>query len=103
MNGYLNPFSGTPFAETLSGVTEIEIALGHPALTAEVRAWINNRRGARPVLSRVRRPDLAQGAVLLRVEVDADTEPEVQDEVQELMTDLRMLGLCPTLLPRSVV
>jgi hypothetical protein len=82
-------------------VTEIAIALGRPALTPEVRAWINHRPGPRrPVLTRSR--ELDRGAVLLRVDVEADSEAEVQDEVESLMTDLRMLGLRPTLLTTDV-
>ena len=78
-------------------VTEISIALDRPALTPEVRAWINNRPGKRrPVLTRGRLSE--RGAVLMRIDVDASTEAEVQDEVEALMTDLRMLGLRPKLL-----
>jgi hypothetical protein len=80
-------------------VTEIAIALGRPALTPEVRAWINHRPGARrPVLTRERGSDAGRGAVLLRLDVEADSEADVQDEVESLLTDLRMLGLRPTLL-----
>ena len=35
---------------------------------------------------------LNRGAVLMRIEVEADSEAEVRDEVESLMTDLRMLG-----------
>ncbi len=84
-------------------MTEIAIALGRPALTPEVRAWINHRPGPRrPVLTRSREPGLDRGAVLLRVDIEADSEVEVQDEVESLMTDLRMLGLRPTLLTTDV-
>jgi hypothetical protein len=84
-------------------VTEIAIALGRPALTPEVRAWINHRPGARrPVLTRGREPGLGRGAALLRIEVEGDSEAEIQDEVESLMTDLRMLGLRPTLLTAEV-
>lgn len=81
-------------------MTEIAIALDRPALTPEVRAWINNRPGKRrPVLTRGHLGDLNRGAVLLRVDVEASSEAEVQDEVEALITDLRMLGLRPKLLP----
>jgi hypothetical protein len=84
-------------------VTEIAIALGRPALTPEVRAWLNNRPGSRrPVLARDRGVGLG-GAVLLRLDVDAASEGEIQDEVESLLTDLRMLGLRPKLLPREVL
>jgi hypothetical protein len=85
-------------------VTEIAIALGRPALTPEVRAWINHRPGARrPVLTRGREDGLARGAALLRIDVEAGSEAEVQDEIESLMTDLRMLGLRPTLLTTDVL
>ncbi len=78
-------------------MTEISIALDRPALTREVRAWINNHPGKRrPVLTRDRGSE--RGGVLLRIDVDASTEAEVQDEVEALLTDLRMLGLRPKLL-----
>jgi len=85
-------------------MTEIAIALGRPAITPEVRAWLNHRSGAeRPVLTRGREAGLARGAVLLRIDLQAASEAEVQDEVESLMTDLRMLGLRPTLLSTDVV
>jgi hypothetical protein len=81
-------------------VTEISIALDRPALTPEVRAWINNRPGKRrPVLTRDRLSE--RGAVLLRVDVDDSSEAEMQEQVESLLTDLRMLGLRPKLLDRD--
>jgi hypothetical protein len=80
-------------------VTEIAIALDRPALTPEVRAWINNHPGQkRPVLTRSPSDGLNRGAMLLRIDVDAASDAEVQDEVEALITDLRMLGLRPKLL-----
>jgi hypothetical protein len=82
-------------------VTEISIALDRPALTPEVRAWIKNNPGKRrPVLTRGHHGD--RGAVLLRIDVEASSEAEVQDEVEALLTDLRMLGLRPKLLDQDV-
>lgn len=84
-------------------MTEIAIALGRPALTPEVRAWLNHRPGAqRPVLTRGRAAGLGRGAVLLRILVQPGSDAEVQDEVESLITDLRMLGLRPTLLTAEV-
>ena len=81
-------------------MTEISIALDRPALTPEVRAWINNRPGRRrPVLTRDRLSE--RGAVLLRVDVNDSSEAEMQDEVEALLTDLRMLGLRPKLLDKD--
>jgi hypothetical protein len=54
------------------------------------------------VLTRGREPGLGRGAALLRIEVEGDSEAEIQDEVESLMTDLRMLGLRPTLLTAEV-
>jgi hypothetical protein len=85
-------------------VTEIAIALDRPALTPEVRAWINNRPGPkRPVLTRGHLAGLHRGAVLLRIDVDGSTDAEVQDEVEALLTDLRMLGLRPKLLDADLI
>jgi hypothetical protein len=84
----------------LTTVTEVSIALDRPALTPEVRAWINNRPGnRRPVLTRDRHSD--RGGVLLRVDVDGSSEAEIQDEVEALLTDMRMLGLRPKLLDKD--
>ncbi|HEX3618318.1 MAG TPA: hypothetical protein VHU61_17365 [Solirubrobacteraceae bacterium] len=83
-------------------MTEIAIALNRPALTPEVRAWINNRPGKkRPVLTRGHVSDLNRGAALLRIDVDGATDEEVRDEVEGLLTDLRMLGLAPKLLEQN--
>ena len=81
-------------------MTEISIALDRPALTPEVRAWINNHPSRRrPVLTRGHLGE--RGAVLLRIDVEASSEAEVQDEVEALLTDLRMLGLRPKLLDQD--
>ena len=82
-------------------VSEIEIALDRPALTPEVRAWITNRPGKRPVLTRGHASDPGRGAVLLRIDVQASSEAEEQDELEALLTDLRMLGLRPKLLDQD--
>lgn len=83
-------------------MTEIAIVLNRPALTPEVRAWITNWPGRkRPVLTRGHDSDLNRGTVLLRIEVDADTDEDVRDQVESLLTDLRMLGLGPKLLEQD--
>lgn len=85
-------------------MTEISIALDRPALTPEVRAWINNYPGKRrPVLTRGYHSEQGRGAALLRIDVEASTEAEVRDEVEALLTDLRMLGLRPKLLDQNAV
>lgn len=84
-------------------MTEIAIALDRPAITPEVRAWINNRSGARrPLLTRGRETGLARGRALLRIDVKGGSKAELTEEVESLITDLRMLGLRPTLLTTEV-
>lgn len=83
-------------------MTEISIALDRPALTPEVRAWINNHPAKRrPVLTRGGQSGLSRGGMLLRIDVDASSEAEMHDEVESLLTDLRMLGLRPKLLDKD--
>jgi hypothetical protein len=50
------------------------------------------------VLARGRVNGNGHSAVLLRLDVEAASDAETQDEVESLLTDLRMLGLRPTLL-----
>ena len=85
-------------------MTEVVIRLERPALlTPELRAWINHRLGAgRAVLTRGRMHGSDRGALLLRVEMRS-AAVEAADEVAELMTDLRLLGLRPTLVSEQVV
>jgi hypothetical protein len=85
-------------------MSEILIALERPALlTPELRAWINHRLGsgrARLTRSRLNGSD---PTLLLRVELDADSGDAVDEEVTDLMTDLRLLGLRPSLVSQQVV
>lgn len=89
----------------LSCLTEIAIELDRPALTPEVRAWLSNRGSgrSRPVLTRGHLAGLSRGAVLLRIDVPASSKDALRDEVESLITDLRMLGLRPKLLSEHVV
>ena len=81
-------------------MTEVALALDRLALTPEVRAWINNRPGGRrPVVTRGRFSE--RGRVLLRVDVDDSSGAEMQEAVEALLTDLRMLGLRPKLLDKD--
>jgi hypothetical protein len=87
----------------LSVMTEIALALDRPALTPEVRAWITSHPARRrPVLIRGGQAGLPRGTVLLRIDIDAASEAEAQDELESLLTDLRMLGLRPKLLDRDL-
>jgi hypothetical protein len=74
------------------------------SLTPELRAWISQRIGSgRAALTRTRLAGSNRAAVLLRVEVDADTDEAMHEEVADLVTDLRLLGLRPTLLTEQPV
>ena len=64
-------------------------------LTPELRAWLADRMdGGRAVLARERANGSDRGALLLRVEL-RDSNGGAQEEVTDLMTDLRLLGLRP--------
>jgi hypothetical protein len=83
---------------------EVLIRLERPALlTPELRAWLADRMdGGRAVLARERTNGSDRGALLLRVEIGDDSDDEVQDEVGDLMTDLRLLGLRPALVSEQL-
>jgi hypothetical protein len=83
---------------------EVLIRLERPALlTPELRAWLADRMdGGRAVLARERTNGSDRGALLLRVEMTSDSDDEVQDEVGDLMTDLRLLGLRPALVSEQL-
>ena len=96
---------------------EVLIRLERPALvTPELRAWLADRMdGGRAVLARERTNGSDRGALLLRVEMGThppgahppgthppDSDGEVQDEVGDLMTDLRLLGLRPALVSEQL-
>ncbi len=49
------------------------------------------------MLTRSRLNGSGKPSMLLRAEVQADSEAEVEEEVADLLTDLRLLGLRPTL------
>jgi hypothetical protein len=83
---------------------EVLIRLERPALlTPELRAWLADRMdGGRAVLARERTNGSDRGALLLRVEMGSDLDDEVADEVGDLMTDLRLLGLRPALVSEQL-
>jgi hypothetical protein len=87
------------------GMAEILIRLERPAsLTPELRAWLADRTdGGGAVLSRERANGGDRGALLLRVDIRDDTDGGVEDEVADLMTDLRLLGLRPALVSAQMV
>ena len=87
------------------GVSEVLIRLQRPALlTPELRAWLADRmdRG-RAVLTRERANGSDRGALLLRVEVNGGSNGGAEEEVADLMTDLRLLGLRPALVSEQLV
>jgi len=86
-------------------VREVLIRLERPAsLTPELRAWIGRRVGTgRPVLTRGRVQGSERRALLLRVELQSESDDQTQEEVVDLMADLRLLGLRPTLLSEQAV
>jgi hypothetical protein len=86
-------------------MAEVLIRLERPALvTPELRAWLADRmNGARAVLARERTNGSGRGALLLRLEVPGGSDETVQNEVGDLMTDLRLLGLRPALVSEQLV
>jgi hypothetical protein len=72
-----------------------------PALTAaEMHAWVIDRALVRQralVLS----GSGSSGDGLLRVEVEDETLDSPEEELTELMTDMRLLGLQPAVLSRT--
>lgn len=85
-------------------MAEVVIRLQQPAmLTPELRAWISHRLGAgRAVLTRGRLNGSERGALLLRIQMTSAAEAVDDEEVAELMTDLRLLGLRPTIVSEQV-
>jgi hypothetical protein len=85
-------------------MSEVVIRLERPAsLTPELRAWINSRLGSgRALLTRSRLNGSGPRALLLRVRLESESDDGVDEEVTDLMTDLRLLGLRPALVPERV-
>jgi hypothetical protein len=86
-------------------MSEVLIRLERPALlTPELRAWLADRMdGGRAVLARERTNGSHRGALLLRVELRDGLNGGASDEVTDLMTDLRLLGLRPALVSEQLV
>jgi hypothetical protein len=85
-------------------MSEVLIRLQRPALlTPELRAWLADRmNGGRAVLSRERTNGSDRGDLLLRVEIGNGSNNGVHEEVADLMTDLRLLGLRPALVSEQL-
>lgn len=85
-------------------MAQVLIRLDRPALTPELRAWINHRLGlGRAVLTRGRLNSSDRSAMLLRVDVQPGPDDSLDEEVADLLTDLRLLGLRPSLVSEQAV
>jgi len=80
-------------------MAEVVIALSPPAsLTPELRAWIRQRpNGGRAVLTRRRASQSEPGALVLRMDLAEAPGTSADEEIADLITDLRLLGLRPVL------
>jgi len=86
-------------------MAEVLIRLQRPAfVTPELRAWLADRvQEGRAVLARERANGSDHGGLLLRLDVANGSRDAVQEEVTDLMTDLRLLGLRPALVSEQLV
>jgi hypothetical protein len=85
-------------------VAEVVISIEQPASLSksEVRAWVNERTRAGPPAITLDAADRAErGALVLRVEAPEDWTGAVEDQIADLMMDMRLLGLRPTIVPPS--
>jgi hypothetical protein len=81
-----------------ASVPEVLIRLERPAsLTPELRAWINHRLGSGHAALTRSRLGSGDRAVVLRVELRDGSD------IEDLLTDLRLLGLRPNLLSEQTV
>jgi hypothetical protein len=84
-------------------VTEVLISFKRPVSMSEseIRAWISKQATSRqPALTLTRR-HLADGPVLLlHVAPGAGSATAANEQLADLMMDMRLLGLCPTVVSR---
>ena len=67
---------------------------------SEMRAWIIDRDVARPGTLALSGPDESSSHGLrLRVDINDDERGTVEEELIDLMTDMRLLGLRPVVVP----
>ena len=67
-------------------------------MTAEMRAWLSQRVAVGQTalaLGRLERSD--RGELLLRIEVGAESVAAAEQDLADLLTDMRLLGLRPAL------
>jgi hypothetical protein len=66
----------------------------------ELRTWLTERaRACRPALARSGPDGSARQALVVRVEVQADSIEAAEEQLTDLMMDMRLLGLRPTVVP----
>jgi hypothetical protein len=85
---------------SVSAVTEVLISLRLPAsmTESEMRSWIASRAQSwNPVLAL--RDGEGSGALLLHVDVGPDPTAPATEQLIDLMTDMRLLGLRPAIVP----
>ena len=101
----MHPWSARRGRDTVCAVAEALIALQRPAvMTAEMRAWISHRaRDGKPALALGRAAGSERGSLLLRVELRSDSPDAAEEELTDLLTDMRLLGLRPTLVTDRVL
>ncbi len=84
-------------------MTDVLIRLARPAtMTPELRAWIGDRLGPRRAILTRRRGGPGEPTLLLRISTDTAVERTNEEDLDDLLTDLRLLGLAPTLLAVQV-
>ena len=72
-------------------------------MTPELRAWINHLGPGRAVLSRGAAVGPGRHPLLLRITPRSDSDDEIREEIDDLLTDLRLLGLRPTVASGALV
>lgn len=73
----------------------------HSSISAtDIRGWVNERARAGPPAITLDETDRGESdPLLLRVKVQEDCTEAVEDQLAELMMDMRLLGLRPTVVP----
>jgi hypothetical protein len=91
-------------SDRFPGVAEVLINFERPASmsTSDMRAWIGERARAAPAITLDGADGRESGALVLRVEVREGWTRAVEDQLADLMMDMRLLGLRPTVVsPRG--
>jgi hypothetical protein len=83
------------------GMSEVLIAVQRPAsmTESEMRTWLTERdRARKPTLALSGPHGSGNQSLLLCVEVPADSIPAVDEQLTDLMMDMRLLGMRPAIL-----